>query len=516
MFLVVQYFQEAMKLYCLLSLLCCCPPTALSLFEDQVGKFDWLIENFGCVTWSRFITVNSQSRALVASENVLALVEPKLGKIIWRKVFGDVDGEISRVELADNGDIYVVHEKRRLLRVFDKTSGSLREEIPFQETASFNSAIDDYGVISKPNIGLFVATRSEIACFTNDENAAWSYSLKTEEPYLMRKIVLPQKSDVLQGSIGVSQGNVAVVTLHSDKVIVLTLDAATGEKSEEFIKTITGSSSECKLEGMFAFCWKEDSLSIVPAFGGKSSETEKENESKLKFAVADVKFIGTGMYLIQYVDSHASLLRIIENGKFEHIALFSNYETHFEILTSNSKSGLIVGVISDESSERTITAFETHSAEKVFTHIIGSQKLRKHGKVTTVAAVSGKNSGKLERVLFSFEDYNLALLGISSESEVSVLWEKDQSLAYGVNVDMCDLNLSETMITLEADFEFASRAKTTILEMFYRRISSHFSQFVNFVTDSYKKISTGTSDALFLFLEGFYILKEATIVKKNL
>ena len=464
-------------------------PTSLGLFEDQVGKFDWLIENFGQVTWSKFVTVNSQSRALVASEHALALLDPKSGKIIWRKVFGEVDGRISKVELAENGDIYVVHEKRRILRLFDKSSGSLREEISFQSSAGFDFPIDAYAVVLKPSVGLLVATRAEIESFRSDENAVWSYPLKIED-YTGRKILLPHRSGSPQGSVGVPQGNVAVLTLYPSKVNVLFLDSETGEKEDETVLQIPESFQKCKFEGVHVFCWKDDALTYLPLF--EKSTGEAKHESKLKFPVFDVTSIGDTLHLITFADSDASLVRITENGAIENVAFFSDYQTHSEISTSYSKPSPIIGIINNESSDLTITAFDVKSFDKVFTQKITSQNLKSHGKVTTAAFLSGKNSERLDRVLFSFEDYNLAMVGISTKNEVSVLWEKDQSLAHVINVDMCDLNLSETMITLEADFEFAGRAKTTISEMFYRRFSSHFSQFMSFATDAYEKISKGT------------------------
>ncbi|XP_054745972.1 ER membrane protein complex subunit 1 isoform X1 [Anastrepha obliqua] len=58
-----------------------------ALYEDQIKKFDWRVQHIGALRQAQ-LELNSLSPRLLVSthENVVAVLEPKTGKILWRQV----------------------------------------------------------------------------------------------------------------------------------------------------------------------------------------------------------------------------------------------------------------------------------------------------------------------------------------------------------------------------------------------------------------------------------------------
>ncbi|XP_053696909.1 ER membrane protein complex subunit 1 [Sabethes cyaneus] len=71
----------------------------LCLYEDQIGKFDWLQHYVGKLKYGTFDS-GSMDRIVVATEsNVLAAISAKTGEILWRQV----------LEKGSRGDIKLLH-----------------------------------------------------------------------------------------------------------------------------------------------------------------------------------------------------------------------------------------------------------------------------------------------------------------------------------------------------------------------------------------------------------------------
>lgn len=97
-----------------------------SLYEDQVGKFDWKKSYIGKVKYASFDT----KRVIVATEeNVLASLNSKTGQIVWRQIFEEplnlqieflhVDNDVLTVSQTTNGWI---------IRTWDPHFGILQNE----------------------------------------------------------------------------------------------------------------------------------------------------------------------------------------------------------------------------------------------------------------------------------------------------------------------------------------------------------------------------------------------------
>jgi len=68
-------------------LLCCCVHNVVCLFEDQIGKFDWKLNNVGKLKFSGIDIKSSSKKVFVATEeNVIAALSFKTGEILWRQI----------------------------------------------------------------------------------------------------------------------------------------------------------------------------------------------------------------------------------------------------------------------------------------------------------------------------------------------------------------------------------------------------------------------------------------------
>ena len=99
---------------------------SFSLYEDQVGTFDWRQSFLGKVKFAHFdLSTHSSKRLFVATEsNVLASLNSRTGAILWRHVLEEGEGEIDA--LLHRGTYLIsVSGGGRFIRSWDPNSGNL-------------------------------------------------------------------------------------------------------------------------------------------------------------------------------------------------------------------------------------------------------------------------------------------------------------------------------------------------------------------------------------------------------
>ncbi|KAK3852368.1 hypothetical protein Pcinc_041045 [Petrolisthes cinctipes] len=100
---------------------------SVGLYEDQIGKFDWVQQYVGIVTHSVFDESTVPRRIVVAtSENVLAALATKNGDIVWRQVLES--GENGRVEALVGEGQRVTSVAGRMVRTWDTLTAALVHE----------------------------------------------------------------------------------------------------------------------------------------------------------------------------------------------------------------------------------------------------------------------------------------------------------------------------------------------------------------------------------------------------
>lgn len=74
----------------LLVVICLLVEFAFSLYEDQVGKFDWKLSYIGK---AKFAHIDSKRVIVATEENVIAALQLKTGQILWRQILEDPQKE---------------------------------------------------------------------------------------------------------------------------------------------------------------------------------------------------------------------------------------------------------------------------------------------------------------------------------------------------------------------------------------------------------------------------------------
>ncbi|XP_044011257.1 ER membrane protein complex subunit 1 isoform X2 [Aphidius gifuensis] len=109
---------------------------SLGLYEDQVGKFDWRQNYVGQIKFADFDTVSTAKKIIVATEeNVIAALNLKSGKILWRRVLErGYAGKIHALGGVASGDLISVSGSvPAIVRVWDLTAGHIINEWTFAE-----------------------------------------------------------------------------------------------------------------------------------------------------------------------------------------------------------------------------------------------------------------------------------------------------------------------------------------------------------------------------------------------
>ncbi|XP_066948980.1 ER membrane protein complex subunit 1 [Macrobrachium rosenbergii] len=112
-----------------------------ALYEDQIGKFDWVQQYVGVVEHAVFDESSVPARRIIVAtaHNVLAALSTKNGEIVWRHVMEDTDGEGIDLLVSKGSQITIV--SGNLLRTWDSVSAALVEEIPLDHASSLSGVL---------------------------------------------------------------------------------------------------------------------------------------------------------------------------------------------------------------------------------------------------------------------------------------------------------------------------------------------------------------------------------------
>ncbi|XP_050691412.1 ER membrane protein complex subunit 1-like [Eriocheir sinensis] len=105
-----------------------------ALYEDQIGKFDWVQQYVGVVTHAVFDESSVPARRIIVAtaQNVLAALSTKNGEIAWRHILETSD--TGKVDLLASEGPQVTTVAGNLLRSWDAVSAALVEEIQLDHT----------------------------------------------------------------------------------------------------------------------------------------------------------------------------------------------------------------------------------------------------------------------------------------------------------------------------------------------------------------------------------------------
>lgn len=108
-----------------------CIQHTFSLYEDQIGKFDWKQSFLGEIEFSYIDSRQNVKRIYVASkENVVAALSMNTGNILWRQVL-EKNEQGNIVYFHSDGITIVTVSQNKLVRVWNPNEGSLLTEWTF-------------------------------------------------------------------------------------------------------------------------------------------------------------------------------------------------------------------------------------------------------------------------------------------------------------------------------------------------------------------------------------------------
>lgn len=113
-----------------------------SLYEDQVGKFDWRQQYIGKVKFSYIDPAigGSQKFIVATEENVIACLSTRTGSIIWRQVLENGDAGIIDA-MSEDGDLITISGGGQFIRSWDPNTGVLLWETSFPNIPNSDASL---------------------------------------------------------------------------------------------------------------------------------------------------------------------------------------------------------------------------------------------------------------------------------------------------------------------------------------------------------------------------------------
>ncbi|GFT10422.1 ER membrane protein complex subunit 1 [Nephila pilipes] len=113
-----------------------------SLYEDQVGKFDWRQQYIGKVKFAYIDPAISGSQKFIVAteENVIACLSTRTGSIIWRQVLEQGDAGIIDA-MSEDGDLITINGGGQFIRSWDPNTGVLQWETSFPNIPNSDASL---------------------------------------------------------------------------------------------------------------------------------------------------------------------------------------------------------------------------------------------------------------------------------------------------------------------------------------------------------------------------------------
>lgn len=389
---------------------------AHGLYEDQVGRWDWMQRYVGAVKFVNF-GVSSGGNIIVATQsNVLASLNSRTGKIVWRKLLEeDQRGSVQALSLRGNA-VIVTGDSNPILRSFLPTGAlNFETKLPFTAPPGVRSTQhfidpDDMRVTS---VYLY-----------EDHVVISDFSYATQVAKNSPPISATFLSETPQCTL---VGHTFYVCLLSDQLKIVSI----AHNSQEFVST--------SLDDLGVEAGSEVELRSLPegrTFSLKSGKTQ---------------------WIVEVTDAGPKMVRKIENVEMV-TNMKSNGLIHYVLMRPSESACFKLAVLDHKFSEVSDLDGEFcipdvfGAAERVF-----------------VMPVLKKDSNLGYRVIVVTEDVALMLF----HKEGRVLWSKEEALSMVSNVQFVDLPLSEIEAQIEEEF---TETSSDIVSMFIKRISSQLAQ----------------------------------------
>ncbi|XP_038062197.1 ER membrane protein complex subunit 1-like [Patiria miniata] len=444
-----------------------------SLYEDQVGKFDWRQQFIGKAKVLYFEQGGSKRNIFVATEsNVVAALNSRNGHLTWRQIFQP--GPTGRIDalLYNNEDLISVSGGGHVLRSWEPSSGFLRWEVATStETATVKESHGDADAVFVNNDelpSLAVLSGSNLYVHSlKDGQQIWDQQLPATTNY---KWLYSDGSSVYTlGLVPNSHFNLlkysAVNGALQNKASLQAAWASLQDTSCILVSTLqfvcvdtlTNSLQVASLENINVF-----STTPLKTIG---LDKHGPNPTLIQlFAPSS----GRVEFALQLTEDHHALLKMSAGQ----VTLVKDLPSVWQITGSTLDGNAIVTAASWLPST-TETIFRCYKDGVEIAPMMEKVTLEgNHGNPSkmNVLLIDKKSANPGYKVLLETADHALTLLNQPGR----VAWQREEGLASVAAIEMVELPVSDTEAKFEE--EFGGRARESIGSMFLRRLSTQFAQ----------------------------------------
>ncbi|XP_022100616.1 ER membrane protein complex subunit 1-like [Acanthaster planci] len=445
-----------------------------SLYEDQVGKFDWREQFIGRAKVVHFERGGSKRNIFVATEaNVVAALNTRSGHLTWRQIFQRGPPGYIDTLLYNNEDLISVSGGGHFLRSWEPSSGFLRWEVQTTtEMANFKVSEGDASAVfvnndETPSVVVLAGSNLYVHSL-KDGQQVWDQQLPTTTKYKW---------------------------LYSDGISVYTLGLVPNSHFNLLKYSAVNGALQNKASLQAAWASLQDTSCILVSrlqFVCMDTLTNSLQVASLEninvFSTTPLKTIGLDKhgpnptliqlyvpsterpeFALQLTEDHHALLKMSAGQ----VTLVKDLPSVWQITGSTQEGSAIVTTASWLSSTKEIT-FRCYkdgvelSAMKDTVTLAGD-----HGNPTkmSVLLIEKKSANPGYRVLLETADHALTLINQPGR----IAWQREEGLASVAAIEMVELPVSDTEAKFEE--EFGGKAQESIGSMFLRRLSTQFAQF---------------------------------------
>ncbi|XP_011184855.2 ER membrane protein complex subunit 1 isoform X2 [Zeugodacus cucurbitae] len=395
-----------------------------ALFEDQIKKFDWKVQNIGAINQAH-LELNSLSPRLLVSthENVVAVLEPQTGKLVWRQV----------LENLPRGDL-------KLMQV-GIVSVNINE--PESTAAAPTNSKHGFDVLTIQGHAPALVRGWNVA----SGNLEWEWSL------------MPLQTERAESSFWFYKNGLlyhVIPTWHSH-IEVTPYFATTGRATETTGRISAGwiNADKCVLSGVYYTCLENNQLIGIDLTASQPQILRKTLENVVKGKLRAVEGI-SGAYVIgnRLVSIHESSV------------VCNNYESNSFMLGKFQKRR----VLAQADVVNNVLQIRGHyvdSCEPVSEMTINMDYPDQYGTPTLKTFACASQTRGCLYVLGTEDESILAV------NKGKLRWARDESLANIVASEFIDLPLADAEGTLENEMKGNTG---DIASAFSRRISTQAMQ----------------------------------------
>lgn len=435
-----------------------------SLYEDQVGMFDWRQSFVGKVKFAHFdLSTHSSKRLFVATEsNVLASLNSRTRAIIWRHVFEEEEGEIEAL-LHRGSYLISVSGGGRFVRSWDPNSGNLIWENIGKNTRDIDG--DQKGTIKPVRISvdaIFASTgKKEDVLVLWVENTLKAYSL-LDGSEMWSAVSRDTNNEFAMQHLQAFDAQVIVISKHDDvSIAVKKFSAESGKLVGEHILPadwLTQKTDDCIVvlqKNLICFDSISSNLQVMPI------DDDSKLVNTISLSTLSVDDIAFNQPRLQSLGSHTTSWKdrpefVLQLSSNHHLLLELKHDLTISLIkqfTDNVKlfasvlgdNALLVSMINTGS----ILEFQCFDLAKRKQISEMGQRFKlpeHHGKPEkAVLYLFSKKEGVGYRVLLVTSDHALILV----QQPGRITWLREEALAMITATEIVELPFSPSQANFE-------------------------------------------------------------------